>query len=103
MSETSQALLEEKEKAHIELTGLPSSEVEKRAVLRAKLKSLSRKAAESLANDDKAQLENLLMPLQEASRKHDTRTTWKMINKIAGGERKKSIRVRSKKGPIADE
>ena len=103
VSEKSRLILEDKERAHIELASVAASEVERLRVLREKVKTLSREAAKSLADDDKREIENNLKELEKANRKHDARSTWKIIKKLAGKEKKRSIRVRSKNGPISDE
>ena len=53
VSEKSRLILEEKERAHIELANVSASDVERLRVLRGEVKTLSRKAAKSLADDDK--------------------------------------------------
>ena len=84
VSEKSRLILEEKERAHIELANVSASEVERLRVLREKVKTLSREAAKSLADDDKREVENNLKELEKANRKHDARSTWKIIKKLAG-------------------
>ena len=103
MSEKSRAILEKKERVHIELASVKASEAERLAALRAKVKALAREAANSLANDEQIELEVYAKQLEEADRKHYAGTTWNLIKKVAGKDKKRSIRVRTKEGPVSDE
>lgn len=66
------------------------------------MKILAQRVTASLAEDERTELESYIKQLEEADRKHDARSTWKVIKKLAGKDKKRLIRVRSKNGPFSD-
>ena len=87
---------------HTELTSIKASESERAKSLKAELKNLAQRVTESLAEVERSELESFLVQLETADRKHDARSTWKLIKKIAGKDKRKLVRVRSKSGPFSD-
>ena len=102
VSERSQSLLAKKDRVHTELASIKASESERAMSLKAELKNLAQRVTESLAEDERSELESFLEQLETADRKHDARSTWKLIKKIAGKHKRKLVRVRSKSGPFSD-
>ena len=97
LSQKTHEILAAKEKAHLELTAKNASEFEKAKSLKNEIRQLAKNAAVSLAEDEKQHLETLATQLEEADRKHDPRTTWKIIRKIAGKDVKRIIKQGPKK------
>lgn len=102
VSERSQALLAKKDRVHTELASIKASESERAKSLKVELKNLAQRVTESLAEDERSELECFLEQLETADRKHDASSTWKIIKKIAGKDKRKLVRVRSKNGPFSD-
>jgi hypothetical protein len=80
---------------HTELASTKASESERAKSLKAELKNLAQRVTESLAEDKRSALESFLNQLETADRKHDARSTWKLIKKIVGKDKRKLVRVRS--------
>lgn len=89
----SRLILEKNEKAHIELANVSASEIERLRVLREKSKLYPEKLLNCSTMTTK--VENNLKEFKKANRKHDARSTWKIIKRIARKEKKRSIKVRS--------
>lgn len=102
VSERSRSLLKSKEDAYTELSGITDSQSERAKSLKAELKILEQRVTESLAEDERTKLEIYIKQLEEADRKHDARSTWRVIKKFAGKDKKRLIRVRSNDGPFSD-
>ena len=103
VSDRSRAFLEAKEREHTELAGIPASESKRIAILKTRLKNLAKESAESIVDDEKKELEACAKRLEEADKKQDARTTWRLIKKLAGKDKKRAVKVRPRSGLFSSE
>ena len=70
--------------------------------LKERVKSLAQEVTESLTEDEIKDLERQLEQLEVADKKGDAKTVWKLINKLAGRNTRRLLKVRPRMGAATE-